>query len=1500
MAIKHLHFFDKMGNDVTPIIEDGLFKISLKFNNVSTSLFEVQHLFIFEEILREVTDINISNKSLYHADNKRPLDIKILNYLKGRTNSIYENLLIYFDFQSLSFNPVEEFVNKFPELFDKEYINGDLYVSATEYGLNYLDEYLIRERNVIANDDGYIVDYVKPRSNFIEDNGEISHIYFRWKEEDHNNIFTFLVDHNDPTIYYRGDKAICKDEGKTYASIVKLDNSNFDPEQNPTWRSLFLDYKFDEGTNDGFEIPPATEQFIFNEETGFYEFKLLPDVPHHQMRRKLTLKQEFNHKPLQLNFAINSEIEGEYTRTLEMFFVRRTRNQNDEGELIYVENAYKIAEIYLYGEVIGKDERFQDLLQNFGRGIEESDYYVLSDQDIDDDYPDYIKINQKFKELLLSGDEIYSYFGSYRSFFNSLKWLGYFDIRVREHFYNVLLSNPDMGLTYYSTVDLPMDFKVPEGINKSYNEYVYGNLLNNPNYNKTARFSLVYDMNRWNGEYDEYGGEIIEDALKYTSEEILVKLFGLKKVLEKYFLPHHARIIDITSEGIYFAKYKIKTWQDINPILALKLGQSPDFEAIPLRGYLERLDRILIYYRDLFDMSFDNDVTMMSLIKDFENRSLEEFLDKKILFNDPSNINEYQKRDLLELGNGHPCCINSAIKLNYYLNLETFDLYKRTNKKYEYKDCDFVVKSCEWEYIENLNQPIDNITRTLFNYNDEEQLTIGKILSFYPNYIDLKNAMMNHIFNFKCQYDSFKYTNNNKLLGMPVLIRLLPKVVTWDDLDVTWDSLNLHSPIKIEDQYIYEDVINVLYSWDGIGNYDGYNLRWHVNHSDKESYCYTKDGTVLDNREIICFLPEIGFYDVTCRLTDITNFPSVTRKENYIEVLPKDIDFIAFGRFTNTFNTWDELDITWDEVKGSWNNGNYCPLETNWDEVNASWDTFNYQRYLLQDFVRPYVKQTNVLEIQDNCKVLLEGIDVYNNILDNRDKMWRNVIVLENEEKIPTHKYLKFDSCGDGKIIVNGIHNFLNGELLNLYKRIELTGGDYFIANDSIICRTDYDKAFSIGGIIRMHFPDYYKDPELYKITELDINYINNIITIKVNNEDGSLNWTDHRNPFGNINRFYSLEARGDNYLFTINSFEHDFENGQTIVYVDDPLSYFKQIKEIEDIENYYVDAEITSGRFTFEIQSAEIINNNTLIQVKDCNDFCYITPKFKAKFAEFDYDWALRFGTSQKYFWDNLNTVTWDDLKYQTWDNLEYYGNSILGFKIRNLSRTSKLQINDSLIDLGLSSVRSDRWMVHTVNLLNNSKDPNVNKFYYSIVQNSYIQAIAIGRNYDSLVSLQGYDLTVSKDSFIRKNWNHWEEQFFEGYNNNPYWDPLNRLWVQNNKEYINYINDELVLDKFEKINGSFSFNDSFVRQKEFTIPKFTTVFIVFNLLEEFDYENIEYEWELWEETRDKLMMKSNKYYLVWNFIDIGSYTLKLKIKANNSYFIKEKRSWINVSEYI
>ena len=93
----------------------------------------------------------------------------------------------------------------------------------------------------------------------------------------------------------------------------------------------------------------------------------------------------------------------------------------------------KVLELNFYGEVVGEDERFQVMVQNLGRMFTADDANILRNSDPDEPVPNFLEINEKRKELLLAGDDIYNYIGSYKGLINALKFFGYQDLRIKEY-----------------------------------------------------------------------------------------------------------------------------------------------------------------------------------------------------------------------------------------------------------------------------------------------------------------------------------------------------------------------------------------------------------------------------------------------------------------------------------------------------------------------------------------------------------------------------------------------------------------------------------------------------------------------------------------------------------------------------------------------------------------------------------------------------------------------------------------------------------------------------------------------------------------------------------------------------------------------------------------------------------------------------------------------------------------------------------------------------------
>ena len=282
----------------------------------------------------------------------------------------------------------------------------------------------------------------------------------------------------------------------------------------------------------------------------------------------------------------------------------------------------KVIEIDFYGEIVGEDERFQVMLQNVGRAFYQSDSIILRDHDPEEPLPNYLEINEKRKELLLAGEEIFPYIGSYKGLVNAIKFFGYQDLRIKEYWlnmeYRALRAQTPLqeNKEFLNAINLQ---KAKTGYSQGYQ---IGDVLNNPNsgkyklvqtygpnkdgeyvldvssedtllpsktFKKTSLFGLYYDLNKTTGYDADYGYPEVIDNFQFTQEEVLIKLFALKERLKRDYLPLNARIIDITGEGVYFNIYNTKAWTDVMTRDDIESGFYLDVKSTPDFGFIEDL-----------------------------------------------------------------------------------------------------------------------------------------------------------------------------------------------------------------------------------------------------------------------------------------------------------------------------------------------------------------------------------------------------------------------------------------------------------------------------------------------------------------------------------------------------------------------------------------------------------------------------------------------------------------------------------------------------------------------------------------------------------------------------------------------------------------------------------------------------------------------------------------------------------------------------------------------
>lgn len=280
-----------------------------------------------------------------------------------------------------------------------------------------------------------------------------------------------------------------------------------------------------------------------------------------------------NSTPFKVNICFTSDQEDIYERTLII-------------EDMSFSTPRIVAKIDFYGETVGEDERFRLVLENFGRTFNHEDELITANSDIKEPLPNWINTNNKRKELLLTGEEIYPYVGAYKGLINVVKFFGYQDLRIKEYWLNI-----DSKSENFNKI---LQYQLTGMFSDEYDPLKRNPLIPNTVYKKTSMFGLFYDITVATGDEDEFEIPTTRNESMFTNEEVLIKLFALKKKLTDEFLPLNAKIVDIVGEGIYFEKFNVKTWNDPLHNFVVNLADRIDFKSNVKLGYIRDIRRFQI------------------------------------------------------------------------------------------------------------------------------------------------------------------------------------------------------------------------------------------------------------------------------------------------------------------------------------------------------------------------------------------------------------------------------------------------------------------------------------------------------------------------------------------------------------------------------------------------------------------------------------------------------------------------------------------------------------------------------------------------------------------------------------------------------------------------------------------------------------------------------------------------------------------------------------------
>lgn len=277
---------------------------------------------------------------------------------------------------------------------------------------------------------------------------------------------------------------------------------------------------------------------------------------------------------------------------------------------------YDIARITFFAETIEEDERLKIWTENLGYNLKPEDSIIFKQSDIHECFPDFKLLNEKRKELMLEGHNIYPYIGSYKAILNVIKFFGYDNLNIVEYWKNIYEDDVDFGKLCRTYVYSLKNRKTLSAKRKPIS-------LDTKDFKKLSNISLVYNINHPESEdgsklYDEYGlPNVIEDFdkdtrddFKLTIEEALIKLFALKKKLNDDFMPGSTKVTDIIGEGYYFGLNLIGNNPQISTVNYVESKGYVDFSVYPDKHvYLTENEDFSRFIVEKMDINIDPSIS---------------------------------------------------------------------------------------------------------------------------------------------------------------------------------------------------------------------------------------------------------------------------------------------------------------------------------------------------------------------------------------------------------------------------------------------------------------------------------------------------------------------------------------------------------------------------------------------------------------------------------------------------------------------------------------------------------------------------------------------------------------------------------------------------------------------------------------------------------------------------------------------------------------------------
>lgn len=649
---------------------------------------------------------------------------------------------------------------------------------------------------------------------------------------------------------------------------------------------------------------------------------------------------------LQVNIALSSPEENIFQRILK----------------IYDSDKNVVLSCLIYGETEGIDPRLETLMNNFGYKVDESITPIFYDSELDEPLPNYITLNRKRKEMMLEGPSIYPYVGAYKALINIINFFGYPDLDIREYWKNIDINSDTYGK--YKLGD-PIKVGGPHDLN-SLNVQVPQSILK-----KTNLFALTFKINDVLDTFDEYNLPETQENYQYSIEEALIKLYGLKRILQIDYLPLNARIKDIIGEASFFGKNELEYIPSQSQTQSYTNGINPQCEILPSNFvYLDDL-------RTVEDLTFA-EFTPFNIEKNIWTGAGT----STGWLPNPSPGQENNPAGAPYPGSAYTLLDISEVLLGYFTNYadnyakQVAGLIPRGRAGGPYEDkpgipvgAPIILKNTSFENITwaNANSTWAQLQTGQNLILDFEVDTTTGIIHTGDDYT-ITDTYSNTSITYTAQAGDnaqniaqglYTQWNLKIIAGDEPWKRFVISVqnttsgyvlraegIGVDEIGYQYDFQPSTSSIFGTYATLKKEVIarGDLFLWSTIGYGDFYEIEWEIVKSStaiSPAYYHTVRGSLADYDSYPLILPYIGEYTVNLKLYDTFNGVSIGQEPCIVTVDSKVAEFSAYYRNFDPNASWSsQSSFTFGEYGSTW----AVPVEPTviWNEVDITYESLDY------------------------------------------------------------------------------------------------------------------------------------------------------------------------------------------------------------------------------------------------------------------------------------------------------------------------------------------------------------------------------------------------------------------------------------------------------------------------------------------------------------------------------------------------------------------------------